>query len=69
MKFGFGNMILEKVNILMLFLNKLMNLKPKKKSKILVSLLKGKKQGKKEPPKIHEPLEMNLNGLDNCSIG
>ena len=69
MKFGFGNMILEKVNILMLFLNKLMNLKLKKKSKTLKLLLKGKDQGKKEPPKIHKPLEMNLNGLDNYSIG
>ena len=69
MKFGFGNMILEKVNILMLLLNKLMTLKLNKKSKTLKPLLKGKEQGKKEPPKIHKPLEMNLNRLDNCSIG
>ena len=69
MKFRFENMILEKVNILMLFLNKLMNLKLKKKSKTLKPLLKGKEQGKKEPLKIHKHLEMNLNGLDNFSIG
>ena len=69
MKLWFGNMILVKVNTLMLFFNKLMNLKHKKKSKLLKLLLKGKEQGKKEPPKTHKPLEMNLNGLDNCSIG
>ena len=65
MKLWFGNMILVKVNTLMLFFNKLMNLKHKKKSK----LLKGKEQEKKALPKIHKPLKMNLHGLDNCSIG
>ena len=68
MKLGFGNMILVKVNILMLFFNKLMKLKHKKKSKLLKVLIKGKEQGKKALLKIHNPLKMNLLGLVNCSI-
>ena len=69
MKLWFGNMILVKVNTLMFFFNKLMNLKHKKKSKLLKLLLKRKEQDKKALPKIHKLLKMNLYGLDNCSIG
>ena len=68
MKLWFGNMILVKVNTLMLFFNKLMNLKDKKKSKLLKLLPKGKEQDKKALLKIHKSLKMNLHGLANCSI-
>ena len=68
MKLWFENKILVKVNTLMLFFNKLMNLKHKIKSKLLKLPLKEKKQDKKALPKIHKPLKMNLHGLANCSI-